>query len=338
MKARLFLLPWVLIFLISSGCNRSNKSGEAQDLEASLRLAWIPSGSYAGEVAGMKKFAAEHGLGLTIEPGGLGLNPITLVQTGESTCGTAAAEEVLAANDKGASLVIVGLLNYNAPVGFVSLAEKNIKEPTDFEGKRVGILPFGSTNLLYQSMLKRNNVDRSKITEITVSPDLKPFLDGNYDVQPVFVYDETVTLERQGVNYNLIEPVDFGVDNFRGQVYFCRQPTLEQNPELVRALVETMADGWNYALEHQQEAIQMLKEFAPEIVVEREEQVLAKGADYFREYKGQPVNSDIESWSAMVEELRELNIISNPVDLDKVLDFSFIQEYYAKSNEGEAGS
>lgn len=298
-------------------------------MTASIRFGWIPSASFSGEIAGMKKFAESHNLDLKAEAGGPGMNSIQLVQTGQNTFGTLAADEVLAANDKGADFVIIGVINYISPGGFVSLLDKNIKTPKDFEGKKVGLLPFGSTTLLYESLLKKNNVDKKKIQEITISPDMKPFLNGSYDVHPVFVYDETVTLDQQGIKYNLIEPKNFGV-KFKGPVYFCKRETLEKNPALVEAFVETMADGWNYAVKNPDDAIRMLKEFAPEVDVEREKQVLAKAIPYYSAYNGQPINSDTESWNEMISELKDLNVIKNDVDLTKVLYLKNINDYYLK--------
>lgn len=302
---------------------------QGEKMSASIRFGWIPSASFSGEIAGMKRFAANHNLDLKAEAGGPGLNSIQLVQTGQNTFGTLAADEVLAANDKGADFVIIGVINYISPGGFISLVDKNIKTPKDFEGKKVGLLPFGSTTLLYESMLKKNNVDKKKIQEITISPDMKPFLNGSYDVHPVFVYDETVTLDQQGIKYNLIEPKNFGV-KFKGPVYFCKRETLEKNPELVKAFIETMAEGWNYAINNPDAAIGMLKEFAPEINVEREKQVLAKAIPYYSSYNNQPINSDTESWNEMISELKSLNVIKNDVDLNKVLYLKYITDYYSK--------
>ena len=329
MKKSTFILAALILAGIAAllSCKPSQTPGGK--MAASIRFGWIPSASFSGEVAGMRKFAESHNLDLKCEAGGPGLNSIQLVQTGQNTFGTLAADEVLAANDKGADFVIVGVINYISPGGFVSLLDKNIKTPKDFEGKRVGLLPFGSTTLLYESLLKKNNVDKKKIQEITISPDLKPFLSGAYDVHPVFVYDETVTLDQQGIKYNLIEPKDFGV-KFKGPVYFCKRETLEKNPELVRAFVETMADGWNYAIKNPDSAIAMLKEFAPEVDTVRERQVLAKAIPYYSAYNGQPINSDLESWREMVTELKDLKVIRNDVDLNKLLYLKFINDYYQK--------
>lgn len=323
--ALVIVLAVIGLFVWKSG--EKPISNQTEKYQASLRFGWIPSASFAGEIVGMNKFATNHNLSLICEAGGPGLNSIQLVQTGQNTFGTLAADEVLAANDKGADFIIIGVINYYSPGGFVSLVEKNIKSPKDLVGKKVGILPFGSTTLLYKSMLKGNNIESKKITEITVSPDLKPFLRGIYDVQPVFVYDETVTLDMENVKYNLIEPKNFGVI-LKGPVYFCKRETLEKNPEMVKAFVETMAEGWNYAINNIDSSIALLKQFAPEINPVREKQVLLKAIPYYTLYKGQPLNSDYESWGETVEELKDLGVIKNEVDIKKIIKLDFIQKYY----------
>lgn len=295
--------------------------------EASLRFGWIPSASFAGEIAGMTKFAKENKINIKCESGGPGLNAIKLVQMGEDTFGTIAADEVLAANDKGADLVIIGVINFYSPGGFVSKKGSGIKTPKDFEGKRIGLLPFGSTTLLYESMLEQNQVNKSNIEEIIISPDLKPFITGNYDVQPVFVYDETVSLERQGIEFNLIEPKNFGV-NFKGPVYFCKREVYEKNPKLVEKFIKTMAQGWNFSIENKEEAIAMLKDFAPEINTERELMVLEKAVPYYTAYKNQPLNSDYDSWNSMITELLRQNKLKKKIIIKNIIKLDYIQDFY----------
>ena len=168
----------LLVVFSVYGCNYSieNKSNNDNKLKASIRLGWIPSASFSGEITGMYNYAAEHNLELQCEPGGPGLSSIRMVQAGENTFGTIAADEVFAANDKGADFIIIGLINYNSPGGFVSLKKNKIRTPKDFENKSVGVLPFGSTTLLYESLIKENNVNKKKISEIIVSSDLKAYL------------------------------------------------------------------------------------------------------------------------------------------------------------------
>ena len=315
----------LVLALLVVGFVQCDRKPQGDGLSTTLRLNWIYTGSFAGEVLGQKEFAKRHNLDLKIQPGGQGLDPIKLVGDGEF--GTAAADEILAANDKGADLVIVGVINYDSPAAFVSKAENNIKTPKDFEGKKVGVLPFGSTGLVYKSLLKKNNVDPKKITEQTVSPDLKLFLLGNYNVHPVFAFDEPVSLEAQGVGYNLIVPKNFGV-RFKGPCYFTRRATVEKNPALVQAFVNTMADGWREAIKDPAKAIGALKEVSATIDEARERKVLEKGIPYYAGYQGKPLTSDVDSWREMIEDLKSFGIIKGDVDLNRVLNFSFINRYY----------
>jgi NitT/TauT family transport system substrate-binding protein len=315
----------LVVALLVVGLTQCDRKPQGEGLSTTLRLNWIYTGSFAGEVLGQKEFAKKHNLDLKIQPGGQGLDPIKLV--GDDQFGAAAADEILAANDKGADLVIIGVINYDSPAAFVSKAADNIKTPKDFEGKKVGVLPFGSTGLVYKSLLKKNNVDASRITEQTVSPDLKLFLLGNYNVQPIFAYDEPVTLEAQGVDYNLIEPRKFDV-KFKGPCYFTRRSTVEKNPGLVQAFVNTMADGWREAIKDPGKAISALKQLSPTIDEARERKVVEKGIPYYSGYQGKPLASDIDSWKEMIDDLKSFGIIKGDVDLNKVLNFTFINKYY----------
>lgn len=275
----------------------------------------------------MRLFAKKHGLELEIRPGGPSLNTVTLVASGQNTFGTLAADEVLLANESGADLVIVGVINDISPGGFVALEKSRIRSPKDFHGHTVGVLPFGSTTLLYEAMLAANGIDRAAIREVTISPDLRPFIAGVYDIHPVFVYDETVTLDRQGIRYNLIEPKNFGV-KLKGPVYFTTRRVVEKQPNLVDAFVRTMVDGWRYALNNPESGIQMLGQFAPEIDPDRERMVLLKGADYFRAYQDRPVDSDPESWTAMVDQLVKSGRLKATPELAKVVRLDWVKRAY----------
>lgn len=325
MKKHLLILSFFIVIVLFSGC-KNDKHSLPKLLSTTLKLNWIWVGSYGGEVFGKSEFAKKYNLDLEILPGGQGLDPLKLV--GKNEFGVAAADEILRAIDKGADFIIIGVINYYSPACFVSKKSANINTPKDLEGKTVGILPFGSTGLVYKFLLKKNHVDKTKITEMIVSPDLRVFIaTENHQVQPAFIYDETVSLDMQGVEYNVLEPKEWGV-NFKGMCYFCKDITLKTNPNLVRAFIYTMADGWNEAIKNPIKAIQALKVVAPNIDEERELKVLTKGKDYYNAYNGQPLYSDIESWIQMSNDLKSIGIIKNNIPINDVIDLSFVKDYY----------
>ena len=193
----------------------------------------------------------------------------------------ASADEIIRAIDKGADLVIVGVLNNEHPGAFVASASSGITRPQDFVGKRVGLLPFGSMGLIYQAMLEANDIDRSKINEVVVSPDLRPFISGRtHDVQPIFIFDETTTLDKLNFQYKIIKPSDYGV-HFKGQSYFTTSATVRNNPSLVAVFVKSLAEGWRIAVTDQQLVMNALKTLSPNADLDHEAEMLRRGVPYF---------------------------------------------------------
>ncbi len=320
---KIFYLLLAIAFCISCNNNTSDKKSELKS--TTLKLNWIYTGSFAPEALSAKEFSGKNNLNLSIEPGGQGKDPLKLV--GDNEFGAAAADEILRANDKGGDFVIIGVINYNSPACFISLKKENIKSPKDFEGKKIGILPFGSTGLIYKILLKKAGVDASKVKEITVYPDLKVFLSGTHQVQPAFIYDETVSLDLEGIEYNVVEPKDYGVV-FKGPCYFTTYKTIKNNPELVQSFINTMASGMNDAILNPVKAATALKWLSQDINENRELKVWQKGLEYYRGYNNKPLTSDTASWKEMIAELKSFNEIKSEPDLNKILNFSFINQYY----------
>lgn len=327
-KIILVLVAVVIIFFAFNLIKGKDKNVQKEGLQnVSVGLSWIPSASFVGDAVAAERFDEKNGLNLSVGFGGPGINTMQMVQTGQNDFGYLSSDEVLSAIDKGADLIILGVLTDNSPAGYVSLGDKNINSPKDFEGKSVGVLPFGSTTMIYESMLRINNIDRFKISEVITSYDMKPFLSGVYDIHPIFVYDESVNLDREGINYNLVKPEDFGV-NIKGNVYFTKRETLENNPQMVESFVKMMAEAWNYSVKNERQSIASLKELAPEIDEEREAEVLKRAIPYFTAYKNQPLNSDIASWNQTIDSLKKSGVVSQNANFSNAFNFSFINSFY----------
>jgi NitT/TauT family transport system substrate-binding protein len=297
---------------------------------ASVRLNWIPSCSFVGEIVGSEKFAAENNISIKIEAGGPGLDPIKLVQSNTNDFGVAGADLVLAANDKGADLVIIGLVSYNSPGVWLAKEEKAINSIEDVQGKRIGELPGGNMQYLYEVFLKKTGLTRNEnFTPVPIPFELKNFIaQDECDLRPVFIYDETSELELRGISYSLIEPKNFGIQ-FKGICYFTKRATIETNPELVQAFINCMADGWNYSLGNPDIAIQSLKKFDPSIREDKELLGLNKGLDYLKGYDGKVLYTDLESWNIMANDMHDLGFIKSIPNLEKTLDLRFVKDYHS---------
>lgn len=333
----------LITFILFAGCKFDKK----QDItsvqthstqEASLRFNWLTTCSYAGDIVGAKKFASENNLNLRLDKGGIGVDPIKLVQSGKNTFGLAGADLVLMANDKGADFVIIGLANYNSPGVWVSKKEKKIRSIDDIgPNTRIGELPGGNMIYLYEVFLKRTGLKRNiDFKPVPIPFDLKGFTQGDEcDLRPIFIYEVLPELDMLGIEYNVIEPRDIGV-SFKGLAYFCKRSTIEENPQLVQSFINTMIEGWNYSLKNKKEAVDYIKKFDNTINTEKELLGIKAGESYFSGYNGKLLYSDRNSWNEMIGELRSLEFLNNDVDLDKVLNLSFVENYYKDEiNDGE---
>lgn len=322
------LLVIFLIALLITGCSTScNTTAPPKTQSTSLRFDWFTSMTFSGEVWGFQEFAKKNNLELKLEPGSESTDPIKLVIAGTNDFGCISVEKFLSANEKGADLVAIGVINQISPTVFVSKKEKNITTPKDWVGKRVGILPGGATEYVYRSLLRKEGITASQFTEVTVPFDLGTFVADNYDVRPAFVYDEPVFLESKNIAYNLIEPKNYGV-NYVGRVYFAKRDFVKANPELVQKFINTMAEGWNTSLAKPEEAIANLKKFEPKTDTTRDLASLIKAKPYYADTNGKTLTFNYEFWDATVNELSELGILKNKNYRDSI-DESFVKNYYS---------
>lgn len=319
------IISFLILALITASCSTSCNNTKQQT--ASLRFDWFTSMTFAGEVWGFQEFAKKNNLELKLEPGSESTDPIKLVIGGNNEFGCISVEKFLTANEKGADLVAIGVINQISPTVFVSKKEKNIVTPKDWIGKRVGILPGGATEYVYRSLLRKEGLSPSQFSEVTVPFDLATFIADNYDVRPAFVYDEPVFLESQNVAYNLIEPKNYGV-NYVGRVYFAKRDFVKNNPELVQRFINTMADGWNASMAKPEEAITNLKKFEPKTDLTRDLASLQKAKPYYMDAEGKVLTFNFSYWDATVNELNELGILKNKNYKDYI-DESFIKKYYS---------
>lgn len=310
----------ILVCLSLAACNNSKKPEKL--LKASLIQEWFPNANYGGELVAMYETDSLFGLDLNVKAGSDQIDPIKLVLSGESEFGVVSADRIIQANEKGADLVVIGVANYKSPTVYLSKKEKNINTVKDFEGKKIGILTGTNTELIYKILVKKNNLDQSKLKEVEAPFDLATFIAGEYDVRPGFAYDEPVSLEQQGIEFNTIKPEDYGV-KFLGTVYFCKRSLVEQKPELVKAFVQSIKSGWEKTFANPVHAIDLLYKYDSDIDKGRETKSLAKALEYFKGENDSLLYASKESWETMANDLKEMGFIKT-FDYSKTVNNSFL--------------
>ncbi|WP_396146061.1 ABC transporter substrate-binding protein [Flavobacterium sp.] len=328
------LISFALIFIIGisiSGCKEDtnkklSRKSKIHYKTVTLIQEWFPYSGYAGEVMAINETAHKNGLDIKLNAGSDEIDPVKMVISGEDDFGVASADKVISANERGANLVVIGVINYSSPTCYISKKEKNINKPKDFEGHKIGILTGTNTEFIYKALVNKLKLDKTKLKEVDIPFDLGTFITDSYDVRPAFVYDEPVTLDEKKIKYNLIKPVDYDI-HFLGTVYFTTKENIKNNPKIVQSFVNALAEGWEKALKNPSKAIEYLKKYDSNINVKREYASLQKGLSYFEGQDKKVLYAKAQEWEKMVVILKELKVIKT-FDFNKSVDQRFINKYH----------
>jgi len=227
-----------------------------QTQKISVRMKWFFAGTMTGWFAGRDEgFFKDQGIDLTINPGGPDNSSIKLVAAGSDTFGVAGADEVLIAREKGIPIVAIGVLFKDSPICFISKKSEGITSPTQWAGKTVEVSYGDNSEIQYRALVKKFDVKNIKEVPYTFS--LLPFIQGKVDVSVAYKMDQLVTLQNQGIAMNVITPKEYGINPY-GDVVFTTEKTLKENPDLAKRFMEATVKGFQWSIDHPDQAVQYL--------------------------------------------------------------------------------
>lgn len=324
-KTSFFIL--FLLGLVFISCKEKKEDQSSDNLTStSLRFDWITNMNFVGDVVGARDFAENNGLNIKLEQAGMGIDPIRMVINGQNDFGITSYEQLLVANEKGAELVAIGIINHINPTVFLSLDTLNFNEPKDMSGKKVGINPGGATESIYRIFIKEHSV--KNLQEIPTDYNITPFINGVYDIRLAFAFIEPIELNSNNISYSIIKPEDFGL-LFPGRVYFTKAKTINENPQMVQNFINTMAAGWEEAINNKEKAITYLYDYDNTIDIEREKKSFDVGMYYFKGFNDKALSFDFEVLKNAAKKLQEIEAVKS-FELSTALNSDFINNHYKK--------
>ena len=254
---------------------------------------------------------------------------IRLIGTGQYQAGSVsdAAAPVNFIN-QGVPLKAIALITQRGSRAFAVKQGSPIKRPKDFEGKKVGLK--GAPWTEYLVMLKADNVDRSKVTEVPVGNSSVELKDAIVDVLPVFTGNEPYVLKNQlNTPVDLILPDQYGYPPI-GTSYVINANYAKTNRQQIIGFLKATLKACEYYLSHKDESIQIAVQYAGPSTSREQHQFLydvtardmqigvaqTKGIGYVTK----------EQWQAQLDLLSSLGIISAKPKVDDVVDTSFLDE------------
>jgi len=291
-----------------------------------VRLKWLHQAQFAGFYTAKEKgFYRSRNIDVRLEPGGLDFPAIQMVSSGSDDFGMTDADRILLAREKGVPIVGIASIFRNSPLCYFALKRSGITKPQDFIGRRIGVKLGGNEELTFRAMMKGAGVDRSQVIEVPVKYDMTPLFLGQVDAWPGYSINEPLLAQEQGYELNYIWPGDYGAD-LGADVLFTTETMIRDKPDLIKRFVEATLEGWNYALEHQTEAIQFTLQQSDKLK-ESHQRAMLKASVELLKRDGKPIGwIDRKKWQEIHDLLLSSGFMKNPVDIDKALTTQFLGE------------
>ena len=231
-------------------------SSYASDVHVKLQLRWLHQFQFAGFYAA-KEQGYYRDAGLDVEfVEAQKYNIFDGVESGEmqfGVCGSGLVQERL----EGRPFVALAVIFQNSPYIWLTKTEENITKPSDFVGKTVMVTKdiYDSSELL--ALFDRTGVSKEKINFIETSYNYKDLIEGKTSALNAYTTNEPFFLSQENVPFTIISPSDYGLD-FYGDTLFTSEMMLEHHPDRVKAFRDASLRGWEYALMHKEEMVNLI--------------------------------------------------------------------------------
>lgn len=222
-----------------------------------LQLKWLHQFQFAGYYAALEKgFYKDVGLDVDIRERDIEKNNIQQVIDGEVDY-SIADSVLLLYKAKGEPVVIVAPIFQHSPNVLMTLKSSGLDSPYDLKNKNITFYKENIDGFGIFAMLKSLNVKPS-MTRIKDENSYMDFVNKKTDAYPGYLTNEPFFLKQMGMSVNIINPANYGFDLY-GDMLFTSTKEATEHPKRVQKFKEASLKGWNYAFEHKEEIVGLIK-------------------------------------------------------------------------------
>jgi len=315
MLRRLFLPVLPAAFLAACSNSASSKSPP----KIRLALNWKPEPEFGGFYAAP---FTSHGLDVEILPGGAGTPTVQMVGAGSAEFGIVEADELIVARARGNDVVALFAVFQDNPLALMAHASRKLTEIGDIF-KTGGTLAIQKGLPFARLLEKQYSFDK---VNVVPSPggDLSAFLRDKMFVQQVFLTSEYLTAKRQGADAQVF-PISAAGFNPYSAVLATSGDYLRKNPDIAKAMVAAMREGWRAYLDDPKAVNQRMNQLNPSMSLDgfaetaEAQKPLIENDDTRRNGLGSMTRQRWLTLISQIEGLGDLSVVPVPEDCFKNL-------------------
>lgn len=245
MRSLVALVCGLLLALAGVGCG-DDPPDDART--ATLALDFQPNAVHAGIYAAVERdLDQDHDLDLQVRVPSSSTDSLKLLAAGRADASIVDIHDLGLAHERGSDVIGIGAL-VQRPLAAV-IAASEVRRPRDLEGRRVGVTGLPSDDAVLRATVEADGGDYDAVRRTTIGFSAVPSLAaGSVDAVVTFWNAEGVALRRRGVPTREFRVDRYGAPRYPELVVATTRERLTEDPELLRDLLSTLADGTREAL------------------------------------------------------------------------------------------
>lgn len=226
-----------------------------------LQLKWKHQFQFAGYYAAINQgYYLEEGLDVILIEGKPGGKEVEEVLSGRADYGVGMSD-ILLSKFEGKSVVLLANIFQHSPVTLLATQKSGVTSPQDLVHKNIR-MTAGVKSAELQTMFLNEGV---VLSDLNISPptwNIEDLISGEVDAIAAYVSSQPFVLKKRSIPYTLISPAIYGID-FYGDNLFTSEREIAEHPERAEAFRRASLKGWQYALENEEEIVELiLSEYA----------------------------------------------------------------------------
>lgn len=220
-----------------------------------LQLKWTHAFQFAGYYAALEQgYYREAGLDVTLIEGQPGISVIDEVLSGNADFGIGTSSLLL--TQPTADIALLANIFQHSPQVLVAVNHSPFQGVHDLAGKTL-MLEDGADELI--AYLISEGVTPNTFQQVPHDFSIDSLIEGRVDAMSAYLTHELYYLDKAGLSIQIYTPRSVGID-FYGDNLFTRRELASQHPERVEAFTQASLRGWDYALNHIDETIELIRQ------------------------------------------------------------------------------
>jgi signal transduction histidine kinase/ABC-type nitrate/sulfonate/bicarbonate transport system substrate-binding protein len=219
-----------------------------------LQLKWRHQFQFAGYYAALAQgYYRDAGLDVALQEAVPDRDPAQAVLSGQADFGVGTSDLVLL-RDKGQPVVVLAAIFQHSPLVLLADRRAGVDDLHDLYNKPIMIEPLSAELFAY---FRDEGIDPAKLHILPHTFDVRDLIDRKVAAMSGYSTDEVYQLKAAGLDFMTFTPRSGGID-FYGDNLFTTESEIRRHPARVRKFLAASLKGWDYALAHQAEIVDLI--------------------------------------------------------------------------------